>query len=122
MSGAVLGLKLQPYEAHIPYLLQFKIDMNVYGMGHLVCRAVQFRKDPPMHPGHQPPAGWRHTQTQPVARTVTDAPGAVRTFCQLCNPAVSGVRLCDGIIRCHPAKHFRCRRHSTHADAGQAAR
>ena len=31
-SGAVLGVRFQPHESHIPFLLQFKIDHNLYGM------------------------------------------------------------------------------------------
>jgi DNA polymerase zeta len=34
-SGAVLGMKFQPHESHVPYLLQFKIDHNLYGMDWL---------------------------------------------------------------------------------------
>ena len=53
VSGAILGLRLQPYEAHIPFLLQFKLDMNLYGMAHMVLRTAEFRKVPPsgMHAG-----------------------------------------------------------------------
>lgn len=53
VSGAILSLRLQPYEAHIPFLLQFKLDMNLYGMAHMVLRTVEFRKVPPsvMHAG-----------------------------------------------------------------------
>lgn len=56
VSGAVLGLRLQPYEAHIPFLLQFKLDMNLYGMAHMVLRTVEFRKLPSsaMHAGTSP--------------------------------------------------------------------
>jgi hypothetical protein len=46
VSGMVLGLRLQPYEAHLPFLLQFKLDMNLYGMAHMVMRTVEFRKVP----------------------------------------------------------------------------
>lgn len=34
-NGAILGKVFQPYESHIPYLLQFFIDYNLYGMGFL---------------------------------------------------------------------------------------
>lgn len=56
VSGAILGLRLQPYEAHIPFLLQFKLDMNLYGMAHMVLRTAEFRKVPAsgMHAGTHP--------------------------------------------------------------------
>jgi hypothetical protein len=81
VSGAVMGLKLQPYEAHIPYLLQFKIDMNVYGMGHLVCRAVHFRRDPPPSTPPQVSPGWNHEKT-PVARVPGPVPGTPVEVCR----------------------------------------
>ncbi len=30
-----MGKDLQPYEAHVPFLLQLKIDLNLAGMGWL---------------------------------------------------------------------------------------
>lgn len=42
-TGAVLGRVWQPHEAHVPYLLQFKIDFNLFGMGHLVLSRAKFR-------------------------------------------------------------------------------
>ncbi len=30
-----MGKSLQPYEAHVPFLLQIKIDLNLAGMGWL---------------------------------------------------------------------------------------
>jgi hypothetical protein len=64
VSGAVMGLKLQPFEAHIPYLLQFKIDMNLYGMSHLLCRVVSFRRDPPQQARTRAAPGWQHEVTR----------------------------------------------------------
>jgi len=34
-GGGVVGKSLQPYEAHVPFLLQIKIDLNLAGMGWL---------------------------------------------------------------------------------------
>ena len=34
-GGGVVGKSLQPYEAHVPFLLQLKIDLNLAGMGWL---------------------------------------------------------------------------------------
>ncbi|KAK2976052.1 hypothetical protein RJ640_024780, partial [Escallonia rubra] len=42
-GGAVLDKILQPYESHIPFLLQFLIDYNLYGMGHLHVSKMKFR-------------------------------------------------------------------------------
>lgn len=72
-----MGLRLQPFEAHIPYLLQFKIDMNLYGMSHLLCRAVQFRGELPLQLRTQAPPGWRHELTQAPAHKAAHAAGSV---------------------------------------------
>ena len=42
-SGAVLGRRFQPYESHVPYLLQVKVDFNLYGMGFLRLAKALFR-------------------------------------------------------------------------------
>lgn len=86
MSGSVLGLKLQPYEAHIPYLLQFKLDWNLYGMAHLVLRAVSFRRDPPpaSQPLRTPPATWRHALTPILPAAPNSAGGSGGTGSQVC--------------------------------------
>lgn len=42
-SGAILGRKFQPHESHIPYLLQVKVDFNLYGMGFMRLEKVLFR-------------------------------------------------------------------------------
>ena len=34
-GGGVVGKNLQPFEAHVPFLLQLKIDLNLAGMGWL---------------------------------------------------------------------------------------
>ena len=46
-SGVVLGRKFQPYESHIPYLLQVKIDYNLHGMGWVRLDTVMFRRGLP---------------------------------------------------------------------------
>ncbi|KAL8028904.1 hypothetical protein ABFX02_14G193000 [Erythranthe guttata] len=43
LTGAILDKVLQPYESHIPFLLQFLIDYNLYGMGHLHVSKIKFR-------------------------------------------------------------------------------
>ncbi|XP_019168407.1 PREDICTED: DNA polymerase zeta catalytic subunit isoform X1 [Ipomoea nil] len=43
LGGAVLDRVLQPHESHIPFLLQFMVDYNLYGMGHLHVSKMKFR-------------------------------------------------------------------------------
>ncbi|KAL8553803.1 hypothetical protein ACS0TY_002187 [Phlomoides rotata] len=47
LAGAILDKTLQPYESHIPFLLQFLIDYNLYGMGHLHVSKMKFRPPVP---------------------------------------------------------------------------
>ncbi|XP_047961036.1 DNA polymerase zeta catalytic subunit isoform X4 [Salvia hispanica] len=53
LVGAVLDKNLQPYESHIPFLLQFLIDYNLYGMGHLHVSKMKFRHPVPDVYSHQ---------------------------------------------------------------------
>jgi DNA polymerase zeta len=46
-SGNIMGRKMQPYEVHIPYLLQFMSDYGLYGCGWVECRTVTFRAPVP---------------------------------------------------------------------------
>uniref|UniRef100_A0A0E0LPJ7 DNA polymerase zeta catalytic subunit n=1 Tax=Oryza punctata TaxID=4537 RepID=A0A0E0LPJ7_ORYPU len=46
VDGAVLNRVFQPYESHIPYLLHFLIDYNLYGMGYVHVTDFKFR--PPL--------------------------------------------------------------------------
>ncbi|KAL5108709.1 DNA polymerase zeta catalytic subunit [Taenia crassiceps] len=43
LSGAVLGFPVQPFEVHIPYLLQFCTDYNLQGMNYLEATAFRVR-------------------------------------------------------------------------------
>jgi DNA polymerase zeta len=45
-SGAILNKMYQAHEAHIPYILQFMIDYNLYGMNLVNIENVKFRRDP----------------------------------------------------------------------------
>ncbi|CAN8238640.1 unnamed protein product [Cochlearia groenlandica] len=49
LAGAVLGKSLQPYESHIPFILQFLVDYNLYGMGHVHISKMKFRSPVPHH-------------------------------------------------------------------------
>lgn len=44
-NGAILGKIFQPHESHVPYVLQFLIDYNLYGMSFLYVpsEVVRFR-------------------------------------------------------------------------------
>ncbi|KAM7264807.1 hypothetical protein ACFE04_002490 [Oxalis oulophora] len=42
-GGAVLDKSLQPHESHIPFILQFLVDYNLYGMGLLHLSKMKFR-------------------------------------------------------------------------------
>ncbi|PNY14969.1 DNA polymerase zeta catalytic subunit-like protein, partial [Trifolium pratense] len=46
-KGAVLDKSLQPHESHIPFILQFLVDYNLYGMGHLHLSKMRFRHPMP---------------------------------------------------------------------------
>ena len=47
LAGAVMGRKFQPHESHVPYLLQFKIDFNLHGMGYMTSSTARFRSPLP---------------------------------------------------------------------------
>uniref|UniRef100_A0A2H8TGZ7 DNA polymerase n=1 Tax=Melanaphis sacchari TaxID=742174 RepID=A0A2H8TGZ7_9HEMI len=42
-NGAICNTIFQPYEAHIPYHLQFMIDYNLHGMNYIKLSAVKYR-------------------------------------------------------------------------------
>ena len=46
-SGMILGKQFQPHESHIPYILKFFIDYNLFGMSylHIPLQCVQTRSD-----------------------------------------------------------------------------
>ena len=48
-NGSIMGRPMQPYEVHIPYLLQFMADFGLYGCGWVECQAVTFRAPVPDH-------------------------------------------------------------------------
>ena len=57
-GGAVGKQCFQPYEAHIPYILGFMIDFNLYGCGFVDCEKVKFRAPVPSAEEVGPDALW----------------------------------------------------------------
>ncbi|KAJ8772040.1 hypothetical protein K2173_027217 [Erythroxylum novogranatense] len=47
LSGAVLERSVQPHESHIPFILQFMVDYNLSGMGHVHLSKIKFRNPVP---------------------------------------------------------------------------
>lgn len=45
-NGAILGRIYQPHESHVPFILQFMIDYNLYGMSflHVPSKLVRYRQ------------------------------------------------------------------------------
>ncbi|RDL36039.1 DNA polymerase [Venustampulla echinocandica] len=48
-QGAIMKQVIQPYEAHIQYLLQWMTDYNLYGCGYIDCRKATFRSPLPQY-------------------------------------------------------------------------
>ncbi|BGP44636.1 DNA polymerase zeta [Rhodotorula kratochvilovae] len=48
-SGAVLRTQFDVFEAHVPYLLQFMLDANLYGCGWVEVSDCRFREEVPEH-------------------------------------------------------------------------
>ncbi|KAI3909099.1 hypothetical protein MKW92_026579 [Papaver armeniacum] len=70
-DGAILDKSFQPYESHIPFLLQFMIDHNLYGMGQLHVSKVKFRH--PLPDGFTPKGDHSNDQSQNVTEKITRA-------------------------------------------------
>lgn len=53
-NGAILGQIFQPHESHVPYILQFMIDYNLYGMSFLYVpnKTVRYRQQSIKNGGH----------------------------------------------------------------------
>ncbi|KAG0225642.1 DNA polymerase zeta, partial [Actinomortierella wolfii] len=57
-GGAVMNRSFQPYEAHVPFRLQFCIDFNLYGMGWVEMESALFRNDVPQSYEGEHPKRW----------------------------------------------------------------
>ncbi|MCO5554976.1 hypothetical protein L7F22_008516 [Adiantum nelumboides] len=44
LGGGILNRRFQPYESHIPFLLQVMVDHNLAGMGHVHLSDIKFRQ------------------------------------------------------------------------------
>lgn len=68
-SGAVMGRQFQPHESHIPYLLQVKVDFNLFGMGFVRLAHCLFRCSALGAAGLVPCGGrtWALPQRRPAA-------------------------------------------------------
>ncbi|KAF9973811.1 DNA polymerase zeta [Actinomortierella ambigua] len=57
-GGAVMNRLFQPFEAHVPFRLQFCIDFNLYGMGWVEMESALFRNDVPQPYEGEHPKRW----------------------------------------------------------------
>ncbi|KAI0537513.1 DNA polymerase family B [Xylaria digitata] len=62
-QGAIMKQRLQPYEAHLQYLLQFMTDYNLYGCAYIDAKRACFRAPIPHHEGHENPTHIWHSQS-----------------------------------------------------------
>uniref|UniRef100_A0A1D1Y8K7 DNA polymerase zeta catalytic subunit n=1 Tax=Anthurium amnicola TaxID=1678845 RepID=A0A1D1Y8K7_9ARAE len=69
LGGSILNKSVQPYESHIPFLLQFMVDYNLYGMSHLHTSKVKFRH--PLPDKFIPRAARYDDQTGPIIEKIT---------------------------------------------------
>ncbi|GAA5897069.1 hypothetical protein JCM5296_004286 [Sporobolomyces johnsonii] len=80
-SGAVLGTEFDVYEDHIPFLLQFMLDANLYGCGWMYIEDGRFREGVPEY---VPPTG-NDAIYQPPPKC--DGPYAQRLYVDCTVPA-----------------------------------
>ncbi|KAL1457720.1 hypothetical protein WDU94_007916 [Cyamophila willieti] len=45
LNGSVFSERFQPHESHVPYILQFCMDYNLYGMSYIAFTHVKFRNE-----------------------------------------------------------------------------
>ncbi|KAI1741873.1 DNA polymerase family B [Xylaria scruposa] len=76
-QGAIMKQKLQPYEAHLQYLLQFMTDYNLYGCAYIDARKVCFRAPVPRHDDDENFTHLWHSQSVPQP-FITDDPDLPR--------------------------------------------
>src|SRR5436305_9940055 len=70
-NGSIMGESMQPYEVHIPYLLQFMADYGLYGCGWVECKTVAFRAPIPISDAQNPE---RWDDSTIPSSSITDKP------------------------------------------------
>ncbi|KAF2970659.1 hypothetical protein GQX73_g2873 [Xylaria multiplex] len=62
-QGAIMKQRLQPYEAHLQYLLQFMTDYNLYGCAYIDAKRACFRAPIPHREDDENPTHIWHSQS-----------------------------------------------------------
>ncbi|KAK4183761.1 putative DNA polymerase zeta catalytic subunit [Podospora australis] len=69
-QGLIMNQKLQPYEAHLGFLLQFMTDYNLHGCDYIKADNAHFRAPVPEPAGpDEPPCVWDRNTIEPHAIT-----------------------------------------------------
>lgn len=76
-QGVIMKRVLQPYEAHLQYLLQFMADYNLYGCAYIDAKMACFRAPVPQHEDEEVPTHLWHSQSVPRL-SITDEPDLPR--------------------------------------------
>ncbi|KAJ8511067.1 hypothetical protein OPV22_001501 [Ensete ventricosum] len=73
LDGTVLGRTFQPYESHIPFLLHFLVDYNLYGMSHIHMSNIKFR--PPLPDSFVPKSSYKekHDVKEDLSEEIEDS-------------------------------------------------
>ncbi|KAI0877980.1 DNA polymerase family B [Hypoxylon argillaceum] len=64
-QGVIMKQVLQPYEAHLQYILQFMTDYNLYGCAFIDAKKACFRAPVPQHEDNEVSAHLWHSQSVP---------------------------------------------------------
>jgi DNA polymerase zeta len=97
MSGAIFGKTFQPHESHIPFLLQFKIDYNLYGMGWIKLKNVTFRAPVPRAIDEHMPQLDQNREDRPVIWS-TATVGCITTAARATTCELEGDVLASDIL------------------------
>jgi DNA polymerase zeta len=80
LEGAIFDKIIQPHESHIPFLLQFLVDYNLYGMGHLHVSKLKFRNPVPDVLNNREHTNHIHFQIQVVIQVQVHQSGYLPQF------------------------------------------
>lgn len=100
-NGAILNKVFQPHEAHIPFLLQFFIDFNLYGMSFIDFQQVKFRRtnfpdlfsnipEDQMLPDTIRAVSTSHYEVDAAACHISNRPSSQGNG-QICNPGIAAI-------------------------------